>query len=233
MTRPEERLYIINRHKDSTLGSLLHPCFQNLSGIEMSAEGRIMKGTRTQRPQKPTKGGGIGFLVPEELTDRLWFPDISLQDRSELVDANLLTDEQRFGNQFHALMAELNSSDQIELTIQRMVAEGLLELGFVDQLTEKAEQIFNHPAYASLFTGSTRILSERSIILDEMSTVRPDKIICKSAETIVIDYKTGANNPKHLEQMHRYIETLRSMDMPDVRGYIYYTSRNELQPLIL
>jgi ATP-dependent exoDNAse (exonuclease V) beta subunit len=233
MTRPEERLYIINRHKDSTLGSLLHPCFQNLSGIEMSAEGRIMKGTRTQRPQKPTKGGGIGFLVPEELTDRLWFPDISLQDRSELVDANLLTDEQRFGNQFHALMAELNSSDHIELTIQRMVGEGLLELGFVDQLREKANQIFNHPAYSALFTGSTRILSERSIILDEMSTVRPDKIICKTNETIVIDYKTGANNPKHLEQMQLYIETLRSMDMPDVRGYIYYTSQNELQPLIL
>ncbi|MFN5633878.1 MAG: UvrD-helicase domain-containing protein, partial [Flavobacteriia bacterium] len=233
MTRPEERLYIINQHKDSNLGSVLHDCFQNLPGLEVNAEGHLIKGARTQRPPKPTKGGGIGFLIPEELTDRLWFPDISLQDRSELIDANLLTDEQRFGNQFHALMAELNSSDQIELTIQRMVAEGLLELGFVDQLTEKAEQIFNHPAYASLFTGSTRILSERSIILDEMSTVRPDKIICKSAETIVIDYKTGANNPKHLEQMHRYIETLRSMDMPDVRGYIYYTSRNELQPLIL
>ena len=233
MTRPEERLYIINQHKDSNLGSVLHDCFKNLPGLEVNAEGHLIKGARTQRPPKPTKGGGIGFLIPEELTDRLWFPDISLQDRSELIDANLLTDEQRFGNQFHALMAELNSSDQIELTIQRMVAEGLLELGFVDQLTEKAEQIFNHPAYASLFTGSTRILSERSIILDEMSTVRPDKIICKSAETIVIDYKTGANNPKHLEQMQRYIETLRSMDMPDVRGYIYYTSRNELQPLIL
>jgi RecB family endonuclease NucS len=66
-----------------------------------------------------------------------------------------------------------------------------------------------------------------------MSTVRPDKIICKATETIVIDYKTGANNPKHIEQMQCYIETLRSMDMPDVRGYIYYTSRNELQPLIL
>jgi RecB family endonuclease NucS len=66
-----------------------------------------------------------------------------------------------------------------------------------------------------------------------MSTVRPDKIICKATETIVIDYKTGANNPKHIEQMQRYIETLRSMDMPDVRGYIYYTSQNELQPLIL
>jgi len=233
MTRPEERLYIINQHKDSNLGSVLHKCFENLPGIEVTPEGRFVKGVRTQRPQQPTKGGGIGFLVPEELTDRLWFPDISLQDRSELVDSNLLTDEQRFGNQFHALMAELNSSDHIESTIQRLVAEGILELGFVDQLKEKAEQIFNHPAYASLFIGSTRILSERSIILDEMSTVRPDKIICKAAETIVIDYKTGANNPKHIEQMQRYIETLRAMDLPDVRGFIYYTSRNELQPLIL
>ncbi len=233
MTRPEERLYIINRHKDGKLGAILHKCFENLPGIEVTPEGRYVKGIRTQRPQQPTKGGGIGFLVPEELTDRLWFPDISLQDRSELVDSNLLTDEQRFGNQFHALMAELNSSDHIESTIQRLVAEGILELGFVDQLKEKAEQIFNHPTYASLFKGSTRILSERSIILDEMSTVRPDKIICKAAETIVIDYKTGANNPKHIEQMQCYIETLRSMDMPDVRGFIYYTSRNELQPLIL
>jgi ATP-dependent exoDNAse (exonuclease V) beta subunit len=233
MTRPEERLYIINRHKDAKLGAILHTCFENLPGIEVTPEGRFVKGVRLQRPHHPTKGGGIGFLVPEELTDRLWFPDISLQDRSELVDANLLTDEQRFGNQFHAVMAELNAADEIEVTLQRMVAEGLLEIGFVDQLKEKAKQIFSHPAYAALFTDATRILSERSIILDEQNTVRPDKIICKATETIVIDYKTGANNPTHIEQMQRYIETLRAMDMPDVRGFIYYTSKNELQPLIL
>lgn len=233
MTRPEERLYIINRHKDAKLGAILHTCFENLPGIEVTPEGRFIKGVRNVRPNQPTKGGGIGFLVPEELTDRLWFPDISLQDRSELVDANLLTDEQRFGNQFHALMAELNAADEIEVTLQRMVSEGLLEIGFVDQLKEKALQIFSHPAYATLFTDSTRILSERSIILDEQNTVRPDKIICKASETIVIDYKTGANNPKHIEQMQRYIETLRAMEMPDVRGFIYYTSKNELQPLIL
>jgi RecB family endonuclease NucS len=171
--------------------------------------------------------------VPEELTHRLWFPDISLQDRSELVDANLLTDEQRFGNQFHAVMAELNAADEIEAALQRMMAEGALEIGFVDQLKEKAKQIFSHPTYSSLFSDATRILSERSIILDEQNTVRPDKIICKATETIVIDYKTGANTPKHIEQMQRYVETLRAMDMPDVRGFIYYTSKNELQPLIL
>ena len=233
MTRPEERLYIINRHKDGKLGAILHTCIENLPGIEVSPEGRFVKGLRTQRPQKPTKGGGIGFLVPEELTDRLWFPDISLQDRSELVDANLLTDEQRFGNQFHAVMAELNAADEIEATIQRMEAEGALEIGFVDQLKEKAKQIFSHPTYATLFTDATRILSERSIILDEQNTVRPDKIICKATETIVIDYKTGANTPKHIEQMQGYVETLRAMEMPDVRGFIYYTSKNELQPLIL
>jgi hypothetical protein len=192
-----------------------------------------VKGVRTQRVKEETKGTGIGFLVPEELTDRLWFPDISLQDKSELVDANLLSDEQRFGNQFHEVMAQLNAATEVEETIQRLVAQGVLEIGFVDKLKEKAMQIFSHPAYASLFTDSTRILSERSIILDEQHTVRPDKIICKATETIVIDYKTGANNPKHIEQMQSYIETLRAMDMPDVRGFIYYTSKNELQPLIL
>jgi ATP-dependent exoDNAse (exonuclease V) beta subunit len=233
MTRPEERLYIINRYKDSNLGAVLHKCFEDLPDIEVTTDGRFVKGVRTQRVKEETKGTGIGFLVPEELTDRLWFPDISLQDKSELVDANLLSDEQRFGNQFHEVMAQLNAATEVEETIQRLVAQGVLEIGFVDKLKEKAMQIFSHPAYASLFTDSTRILSERSIILDEQHTVRPDKIICKATETIVIDYKTGANNPKHIEQMQNYIETLRAMDMPDVRGFIYYTSKNELQPLIL
>ena len=233
MTRPEERLYIINRHKDANLGSVLHKCFEDLPDIQVTEDGRFVKGVRAKRVKEETKRSGIGFLVPEELTDRLWFPDISLQDKSELLDANLLSDEQRFGNQFHEVMAELNGSAEIEVTMQRMVAQGVLEIGFVDQLKEKAMQIFSHPAYAELFKDAKRILSERSIILDEQNTIRPDKIICKATETIVIDYKTGANNSKHIEQMQRYIETLRAMDMPDVRGFIYYTSKNELQPLIL
>jgi predicted Ser/Thr protein kinase len=44
-----------------------------------------------------------------------------------------------------------------------------------------------------MLNGAKEILSEQSIILGRDSLKRPDKIIFKDGETIVIDFKTGKN----------------------------------------
>jgi CRISPR/Cas system-associated exonuclease Cas4 (RecB family) len=81
-----------------------------------------------------------------------------------------------------------------------------------------------------LFENALEILNEQSIILDEQTIRRPDKLILKEHETIILDYKTGIPKQKDEKQMLEYILTLEKMELPSVKGYIFYTHNNELRP---
>jgi len=56
-------------------------------------------------------------------------------------------------------------------------------------------------------------------------------MILKKSETIILDYKTGVPNEKDTKQMKEYIATLQKMEMPDVKGYVFYTYNNELRAI--
>jgi CRISPR/Cas system-associated exonuclease Cas4 (RecB family) len=79
-----------------------------------------------------------------------------------------------------------------------------------------------------MLNGAKEILSEQSIILGRDSLKRPDKIIFKDGETIVIDFKTGTRKEKDFDQLQEYVLTLQEMELPAVRGFLYYTQSKEM-----
>ena len=79
-----------------------------------------------------------------------------------------------------------------------------------------------------MLNGANEILSEQSIILGRDSLKRPDKIIFKDEETIIIDFKTGSKKEKDFEQLQEYVLILKEMELPLIRGYLYYTQSKEM-----
>lgn len=230
-TRPMERLYILNHHKEKAFGSLLHECFEQLPGVKHEEGDSITLqfGERYQRKVDGEKKKS-SFFEPENSTDKLWFPDISLQDRENLTDSNYLSREQRFGTQFHLAIATINDPKNISSTIQHLTKEGEIEAEFSGEIELKIKNIFELPAFLNLFNASNEVLNEQSIILDEHNTRRPDKLIFKENETIILDYKTGIPSKKDEKQMREYITTLEKMQLPHVKGFVFYTANNELRP---
>lgn len=230
-TRPMERLYILNHHKKNSFGAIAHECFKQLLTAEITEEDslRIQLGNRQKRIVD-NKEKSSSFFEPKSITENLWFPDISLQDQSVLKDSNYLSAEQRFGNQFHLAMALINDPRSIEATVLQLCKEGEIETEFVAGIKEKIKSIFKIPAFLQLFESAHEILNEQSIILDEKNLRRPDKLILKEFETIILDYKTGVPSKKDEKQMKEYISTIEKMELPSVKGYILYTFNNELKP---
>ena len=97
------------------------------------------------------------------------------------------------------------------------------------RLREKLDSLLNREEYIALFAGSTEILSEQAIILSENEIARPDKIIVKPNETVLLDYKTGVPSAKDEKQINSYRNTLESMGYPQVSSYLFYTATNELR----
>jgi hypothetical protein len=186
----------------------------------------ILIGEASVKDHKKTKESA--FFIPENFSDILWYPEIALQDKKEMIQQDYLSNEQRFGNQFHLAIDQISVASQIDATIDQLINQGEIERLFKVEMVKKLTLLFENKTYTSLFENAIEILSEQSILIDSQTTKRPDKIILKEHETIVIDYKTGSVKPTHSQQILLYISLMNEMNFPSVKGYIYYSTTNEL-----
>ncbi len=235
-TRPESRLYVLNYFTKKGFGKIIHECFKKIPGALITSDKMLSidLGEATVKEHKKTKESA--FFIPENFSDVLWYPEIALQDKKEMTQQDYLSDEQRFGNQFHLAIDQISEATQIEKTLNQLINQGEIERSFKIEMSQKLALLFANKIYLSLFENATEILSEQSILIDSQTTKRPDKIILKEQETIVIDYKTGSAKTNHSQQIIQYISLMNEMNFPSVRGYIYYSTTNkliEINPLAL
>ena len=166
-------------------------------------------------------------FTPISLKNKLWFPDISLKENALDEDTGL-TEQQRFGNQLHFLLSTTSDISEIDLNLKSNLENGLIENAFEPKLRESLQQIFGMKDYQELLKNAQKILNEQGIIISANETKRPDKIIFKEDETIVIDYKTGIPKAQHSKQVQLYADTLKEMGFQQVRGIVFYTSELRL-----
>ena len=82
---------------------------------------------------------------------------------------------------------------------------------------------------AEWFDGSwERVLNERDIIYEGKS-YRPDRVMIRGGEAVVIDYKFGLNKPdSYKRQIRFYTQLLKQMGYDKVSGYLWYITMGQL-----
>lgn len=228
MTRPVERLYVDNHFEKTKFGVFFHRTLEQLEGITQDEETLIFDhhdGPRTIPTEKTTDSG---IFLPTDIGDLLWFPHISLQDEEELQDSDYLSVEVQFGVQFHWVISKAKSDDEVSEVIAEGIRQGILSEENKDLLSKRASELFAHPEYLELLTENQEILYEQDFIAGPNQLVRPDQIILKADETIVLDFKTGMPDPRDEKQVASYCAILKEMDYPQVKGYLFYTSEQRL-----
>jgi ATP-dependent exoDNAse (exonuclease V) beta subunit len=228
-TRPEQRLYVFNYFQGKKFGRLAHETFKKMNDDIEDANGRIVFESGDQNALAVVgKSSGSNFFNPTTQTEHLWFPDISIMDKGLPDEDDKLSKEQRLGNQFHIAVSKIHNQNEIEAVLNALCAEGQIEAELQNQLQLDIEQLLSSEIYNGMLNGAKEILSEQSIILGRDSLKRPDKIIFKDGETIVIDFKTGTRKEKDFDQLQEYVLTLQEMELPAVRGFLYYTQSKEM-----
>jgi ATP-dependent exoDNAse (exonuclease V) beta subunit len=239
LTRPVERLYIYNTFKSqSDFGDVFNTMLDNLSypdeTFSKSEQDGQLKITIGNRVGKQEEGKSVAdtFFIPENVSDRLWFPDISLQDRKDLAEMDSMSDAQRYGNQLHVVLAAVNDKNEIATCFDNLIKSGIIEIAFVDRMKSEIEEIFENEEYQRLFENAIEIISEQDIIAGEFSIVRPDKLILKNDAAIILDYKTGLPKKKDVQQVKEYASVLKEIGYESVEAYLFYTSTKEITQVV-
>lgn len=226
LTRPVERLYGFNYYKKGRLGELMHSkliehfnCNTNDSGelvMELGAETKI---------QKSDKEINELFYFPTEIGNRLWYPDVVFRKNYNMNQIEELK-EQRFGNYFHLLMSECDNKDKLELKLNELIQLGKIDPEFSMPLKKQALAFFESAKF--LYEDVIEIINEELILVPMEISKRPDKILIKEKELIVIEFKTGKQNKQHELQISSYQLALSEMYGKPILVYLYYSEIDEL-----
>ena len=134
------------------------------------------------------------------------------------------------GSVLHQLMANINTYADIKKEIRLLESEGVLDAD-IGMTTSEIEALINsklqQPEVKQWFDGTWALHNECSIITQEESSHtiierRPDRVMSKGEETVVLDFKFGKPMTKHQTQVQEYVNLLEAMGYKHVKGYLWY-----------
>jgi len=72
-------------------------------------------------------------------------------------------------------------------------------------------------------------MKERDIITCSGHLKRPDRVMIKDGQIVVIDYKSGSTKRQdHEKQIREYMDLIKEMGYHDVKGYLCYVKLKEI-----
>ena len=102
-----------------------------------------------------------------------------------------------------------------------------------DRVTALLRKRLESPRIKAWFSDRWQLFNECSILCVDsqgnMQERRPDRVMTDGKETHVVDFKFGRPRPEYLDQVREYMQLLRSMGMPGVKGWLWYVYNNKVE----
>ena len=149
-------------------------------------------------------------------------------------EENLRSQYIRQGQLLHTLFASIDTKDDLPAAIERLLFEGVIESAEkAEEIRKVAEKALSLDEVKDWYSGEWTLYNECSIIYNDeqgkMQTRRPDRVMMKKDEVVVVDFKFGKKKPEYSIQVREYMSLLSEMGYTDVKGYIWYVYSGELE----
>ena len=140
----------------------------------------------------------------------------------------------KMGSVLHEVFSTIRTTADIDRALQQLQHDGVL---YDDEVTrEKVSALLRKrlesPRVKDWFSDRWQLFNECKIIFFEdgvMKERRPDRVMTDGRETHVVDFKFGNPHEEYHEQVREYMSLLRSMQMPRVRGWLWYIYLNKVE----
>ena len=142
----------------------------------------------------------------------------------------------RQGQLLHQVFASIRTEAELPQAIARLTFEGVLESGKqAEQIGKLARWALAHPQVKGWYDGTWELYNECSIIYasqeGSLQTRRPDRVMMKDGQVIVVDFKFGKKKKAYRLQVKEYMDLLARMGYTHVEGYLWYVFENELEKI--
>ena len=131
----------------------------------------------------------------------------------------------------HDILASVSVPEDLPQAVAKAVAEGELPASEADEVAAMLAEAMASVADRHWFDSGNTVYNELSIINTDGNVERPDRVIIRDGETIVVDYKFGEERKGYRWQVGRYMKLLRQMGYSRVKGYLWYVKNNKVEQI--
>lgn len=201
-------------------------------------------GTDEHLPEPPKTSANRLAQKPDKLPVHMesMRHDIEFRQSNRSADFIQGIDEEESDNRFinrgrllHTLFSAIETEEDIDNAIDQLVFEGIIG----KPETEKTIRELTHHAFSLLqvqdwYSGNWHLFNECDIIWQErgeLHTRRPDRVMMRGNEIVVIDFKFGKQNKKYNKQVQGYMQLLTRMGYlkENIKGYLWYVEEDLIE----
>ncbi|MDR1338856.1 MAG: UvrD-helicase domain-containing protein [Prevotellaceae bacterium] len=139
-----------------------------------------------------------------------------------------------YGILMHKAFSLIRSAKDAPAAIDSIVEDGLIEREQLPELRNRVARALHFAEKWFADDSPYEIITEKFLLLpasmNKGLSRRPDRIMSSENETLVIDYKFGTSmEDSHKAQVRNYMDLLKLMQYPDVRGYVWYVDMDSIE----
>ena len=131
--------------------------------------------------------------------------------------ASVLWDSERkeaidYGNLIHQIMERVITAEDLNPEMEKLAGEGILRPEAFEAVKNQLTALVSHPGLANYFKPGNRVFTERELVDSYKRVHKPDRLNFLAPKSVVIiDYKTGQEEPQHISQVLTYAGALKEM----------------------
>ncbi|MBQ0081086.1 MAG: UvrD-helicase domain-containing protein [Alistipes sp.] len=139
----------------------------------------------------------------------------------------------QIGILLHEAFQHSKNISQIKEKINELEKNGLLSKLLSDKILSNVRELISKEPVRSWFSENwDKILNEKSILIPNEKDCRPDRVLIKADQAVIIDYKFGNKNNYYNSKLKKYAKELRSMGYTSVKAYLWYVVLNEIEEVL-
>ena len=235
-TRAEEELYIFTSAGEikelNSTGKLLRTVIERKPewSARYSEENILVLGEHHHKKQKEKKKITEVFEV-KNYSALNWHDKIRLSLKSdELIEMfdNPVKRAINYGVLVHRVLSSIQKVTDVNRVVEKFHSDGIISAEEKEKLLTEIQSLLEVKEIASFFSDEYKVMNEHEIILPDGETLRPDRVLIKDEQAIVIDFKTGKEHSSHQKQISDYADTLLQMNFASVKKYLIYIGEKRI-----
>ena len=161
----------------------------------------------------------VTFRQSQESTEYTTDPD----------NADAATAQADFGTLCHDIFAHIARQEDSRQVLELYRQQGLIDNDAqFSKIAELINRAFCNPQMQQWFDGSWQLMREAPILTPN-TNIRPDRVMIRGNQAVVLDYKfTNHQRPGHIQQVRDYMSALRDIGYTRVEGWLWYAFPNQL-----
>jgi len=166
------------------------------------------------------------------------YPSVSSADRLRirhqsldyLLENQQLTDSRlNYGLIMHDILKQITHKSDQQKAIADLVRSGRISEEESKMVAEELQHFWNMPETESWFTADAQVLNETTILIPTGEQYRPDRVVIRGNDAIIIDYKFGDKESEtYLQQVKQYMNLITQMGYA-TSGYVCYVSLKKVE----